>query len=283
MANIIILQTFSTASTQVQKESFTFDKTFLLSSDFQQLSFLLLRGLNLYLRRMAFKQFIPNGLTLLNATLGGMAIVILLRFQDVETACLCILAAAIADFFDGFAARMLKVAGPLGKQLDSLADAISFGAFPALLGFFTMEYLGVESWLVFLPLVILPASVYRLAKFNIDTRQSYGFIGMPTPAVTLLWVGIAMSIYSLDIQYNWLPVGIAFASLVSAFLLNANIPMLSMKISGGKLSRPQLILIAISAATFAIVYLLSRNPWAPVPFILLLYPIISVLTRTKHA
>ena len=283
MANIIILQTFSTASTQVEKESFISIRSFLLCADYQRLSFLPLRCVNLYLRRMALKQLIPNGLTLLNASLGGLAIILLLRFQDVETACLCILGAAIADFFDGFAARMLNVAGPLGKQLDSLADAISFGVFPALLGVFTLENLGVDSWVMYTPLIILPASVYRLANFNIDTRQTHGFIGIPTPAVTLLWVGIAMTIYSLDFQFNWLPIGIVVAAIASAYLLNANIPMLSMKIVGGKISRSQAILIAISLATFAIVYLLARNPWAPVPFILLLYPIISVITRTKHA
>lgn len=239
--------------------------------------------LNLYLRSMVIKQHIPNGLTLLNALLGGLAIVFLVRFQDVENACLFILAAAVADFFDGFAARMLRVASPLGKQLDSLADAISFGAFPALLGVFTLEYLGVDSWLMYIPLIILPASVYRLAKFNLDSRQVHGFIGMPTPAVTLLWIGIAMTIYSYNLDYSWLPLTIIAAALLSAYLLNADIPMLSMKISGGKLTMPQWVLITVSVLTFTFVYLLTRNPWAPVPFILLLYPIISVITRSKHA
>ncbi|MFM1933057.1 MAG: hypothetical protein RL226_2360 [Bacteroidota bacterium] len=238
----------------------------------------------LYLRTMNVLRLLPNALTLANATLGGIAIWYLLWQQNPTAAAYCILGAAVADFLDGFAARALKVSGPLGKQLDSLADAVSFGVFPAFAGVYTMHALGVsDTWVLLSPLIILPASVYRLAKFNIDTRQEYGFIGVPTPANTLLWLGIMMSVVTLHPSAQALPLIIAGVAVLSAYLLNASFPLLSLKIANGKPSTPQLVLALASVVSYVVIYMILENAWAPVPIVLLLYPIISIITRNRHA
>lgn len=240
---------------------------------------------------MSILRFIPNALTLSNALLGSIAIVRLLVFDEVYTACILVLFAALVDFLDGFAARLFKVSGPLGAQLDSLADMISFGLFPALLAYKLYSINALEaSWLFLIPLIIAPASVYRLAKFNLDTRQHFGFIGLPTPANTLLWIGIIMTVQSpVNQSFSFLseiyehPVFALVLSLISAWLLNAEIPLLSLKIKGGKLSRAQWILIIGSTVMIISLGISASNLWLPLPFVLLLYLIISIIFNRKSS
>jgi CDP-diacylglycerol--serine O-phosphatidyltransferase len=238
---------------------------------------------------MMLLRHIPNALTLLNALLGVLAITYLLKFNDPEFACILVLFAAMADVLDGFLARLLNVTGPLGAQLDSLADAITFGAFPAFLALTLLIESSADPgvWQV-IPLLIAPASVYRLAKFNLDTRQHFGFIGFPTPAITLLWIGVYMSTQtamnnSFLFLSEWFESSgfILTLSVLSAWLLNASIPLLSLKIVNGKMSRGQRWLIVGSLGLYSLIALSSGNFWLPLPFVLLLYFILSLIFTRK--
>ena len=157
---------------------------------------------------------VPNMLTLANLLAGCIAIIFTLVYHAYETAFWLIVAAAVFDFLDGFAARLLKQTSPLGVQLDSLADDISFGLAPAVVMFDiysqSTTYYGISSDIMeplgYLTLIIAAFSALRLAKFNIDKRQTTTFIGLPTPANALFWaslvVGYGDFIYGLN--YGWL-------------------------------------------------------------------------------
>ncbi|MGY6561194.1 MAG: CDP-alcohol phosphatidyltransferase family protein [Luteibaculaceae bacterium] len=135
---------------------------------------------------------IPNLFTLGNLFFGCLAVISALK-SDYEMAAIFVILGAVLDFFDGFLARLLNVQGELGKQLDSLADLISFGFTPAAVMIsFVSDIQGEEPilpvYLSFFPLVLTLTSCYRLGKFNLDHRQSENFIGLPTPANALFWV-----------------------------------------------------------------------------------------------
>ncbi len=142
----------------------------------------------------------PNMLTLANLLAGCAAIIFTLEYHAYETAFWLIIAAAVFDFLDGFAARLLKQTSPLGVQLDSLADDVTFGLAPAIVMYdlyiHSTSYYGlnpeVMGWLKYGVLIIAAFSVLRLAKFNIDTTQSTEFEGLPTPANALLLTSLAL-------------------------------------------------------------------------------------------
>ena len=143
---------------------------------------------------------VPNMLTLANLLAGCAVIVFALQYHAYETAFWLIIAAAIFDFLDGFAARLLKQTSPLGVQLDSLADDVTFGLAPAIVMYdlyiHSTSYYGlnpeVMGWLKWGVLIIAAFSVLRLAKFNIDTTQSTEFEGLPTPANALMLMSLAV-------------------------------------------------------------------------------------------
>lgn len=190
---------------------------------------------------MGFKKAIPNTITVLNLLCGTIAIILAFKGFQIWSIYL-ILAAAVFDFLDGFAARLLKAYSPMGKELDSLADLVSFGLAPAILiyyrfqdytsGFSTgnQESLWLEI-LTFIPVLITLASALRLAKFNVDTRQAENFIGLPTPANALLIVMFLHYTtynpqFDLIFQNFWF---FPLISLVLSYLLISNIPMFSLK------------------------------------------------------
>ena len=143
---------------------------------------------------------VPNMLTLANLLAGCAAIVFALQYHAYETAFWLIIAAAVFDFLDGFAARLLKQTSPLGVQLDSLADDVTFGLAPAIVMYdlyiHSTSYYGlspeVMGWLKWGVLIIAAFSVLRLAKFNIDTTQTAEFEGLPTPANALMLMSLAV-------------------------------------------------------------------------------------------
>ncbi len=181
------------------------------------------------------------------------------------------LAGGAFDVLDGAAARMLKVSSPIGKDLDSLADVVSFGVVPALWATSLMVGLDYTQlltpgfhWIGFL---IAPASALRLAKFNHDTRQTVGFVGMPTPANTLLWAGILVwglqpTPLPWQIWPEFIRVGWQFLVLVSAAMLHAEVPMLSLKIRPGGLmaNRWPAILILLGILLFGWLGLMALVP-----------------------
>ncbi len=140
---------------------------------------------------------IPNCITCLNITAGCIAIVFALRGDQVmyyglkayEWAYIFIGIAAVMDFLDGFAARLLRAYSILGKELDSLCDAVSFGVAPAMILFSSLHRYGNPAWICWVSLLIPVFGVLRLAKFNIDTRQTTSFIGLPIPANAIFWIG----------------------------------------------------------------------------------------------
>lgn len=182
------------------------------------------------------KKHIPNAITLANLLAGCIAVVCLL-YQDYSAAILLLLAGGIADFADGFAARLLKVQSAIGRELDSLADMVSFGLAPGLI-LYMMLHNGsnadiMEVYLPGLPAFLLTgASALRLAKFNIDSRQTNQFLGLPTPAATLLVVGLLLW-YQHDLWGSrmWLsqPAIIYVLVAVISWLLLSELPMFSFK------------------------------------------------------
>ena len=135
---------------------------------------------------MKIKLFtLPNILTLCNLLCGAAAAVAALRFDNLQWPLLFIVAAAVFDFLDGFAARLFKSYSPLGKELDSLADCVSFGFAPSAILLNIYETSGGEGPWGYLVFILAAFSALRLAKFNIDENQSTQFIGMPTPAAAL--------------------------------------------------------------------------------------------------
>lgn len=179
---------------------------------------------------MKIARYIPNSITCLNLLSGTVAVIYGFR-GEAEMAVYLILASAAFDFMDGFAARLLKSYSPMGKELDSLADLISFGFAPAILLFHRFGLTQEAGILNFIPLVIIVASALRLAKFNIDTRQAENFIGMPTPANAIL-IGMLIHFSSYNDVFNPLldsKLFIPALSIVLSFLLICNIPMFSLK------------------------------------------------------
>ncbi len=183
------------------------------------------------------KKHIPNLITCLNLFSGCLAVQYAM-YGDPIACGLCIFASAVFDFFDGFAARMLHTTSAIGKELDSLADTVSFGLAPATLVFsmfkdypYSEELFWIAPYLPFAAFVIAVFSALRLAKFNIDERQHHSFIGMPTPANALLIVGIANAPL---LQVAWTtPIwGLLFLFAligISSYLLVCELPMFSLK------------------------------------------------------
>lgn len=171
------------------------------------------------------KKHIPNFITCLNLFSGCVAV--LLAFKgNYQYAFLVILLAAVFDFFDGFAARLLKAYSPMGKELDSLADMVSFGLAPGALVFFLLTKTWINEWVPFIAFLIPVFSGLRLAKFNIDTRQTNSFIGLPVPANAIFWAGIVYS-YSLFLTNNVFLLFILIG--IFCYLLVSDVPMFSLK------------------------------------------------------
>ena len=137
-----------------------------------------------------------------------------------------ILLGAFFDFFDGLSARLLKAPSPIGVQLDSLADDITFGLAPAMLLFCYLKPL--LGWWAAIALLMAAFSALRLAKFNVDERQHDSFIGLATPANAIFWGGICAMPYAM-LAYDWMAWVLLALSLLSCYLLNAEIPFFSFK------------------------------------------------------
>ncbi len=176
---------------------------------------------------MKIKSHIPNTITCCNLLCGSASIILSARHLFVP-AFLCIIVGAVFDLFDGMVARLLKVSSPLGLQLDSLADDITFGLAPALmLCFFLEPVLGYWSLIA---LLMAAFSALRLAKFNIDDRQRSGFIGLATPGNAIFWGSVCCLLKVSELAH---PAIVASAllllSLFSCYLLLAEIPFFSFK------------------------------------------------------
>lgn len=178
------------------------------------------------------RKHIPNAITSLNLASGCIAIVFAFQGDYNKAAAFVALAAAL-DFFDGFAARMLQAYSPMGKELDSLADAISFGVAPAAMVFHFLSALCLAtnspSSLAGFALLIPIFSALRLARFNIDDRQTTSFIGLPTPANGLFWAYSVAGSFEYLLETAFDPMIVVGLIVLFSWLLTSNIPMFSLK------------------------------------------------------
>ena len=239
---------------------------------------------------MQVKKHIPNLITLSNLLCGAAAAIFILQEKDLITASLLVLLGAAFDFADGAVARILNVSGELGKQLDSLADVITFGLVPALMAYnLCLESIGdLDSRLAYVPLLMAAFSGFRLGKFNIDTRQTDSFIGLPTPANALLWVSLSM-IYSLGTpmpdalqSFAFSPVTLIVLSLIMSVLLIAELPLFAMKFKSLKWRENQIriIFVAVSLILLVLAFLITGNLFTAIPIILFLYLILSLINNS---
>jgi len=234
------------------------------------------------------KKSIPHILTLSNLLCGVLAIIQIFE-NNINEALFLVVLGTVFDFFDGFAARALKVTGELGKQLDSLADMVTFGVVPGFLLLHTANYLGDnEHWLSgnfaalavgFSCLMIPLFSALRLAKFNIDERQTSGFIGLPTPANTLFIGSLVWLIYNHQApEFLENPYTLAVIGIFSSLMLVAPIPLIALKFKNFsfKDNAMRYIFIAISVALIAMLYVVA------VPFVILVYVGLSILENARN-
>jgi CDP-diacylglycerol--serine O-phosphatidyltransferase len=174
---------------------------------------------------MQIKRIIPNSLTCANL-LCGSAAVFMATLEQYLWAFALILAGGLFDFFDGASARWLKVPSPLGVQLDSLADDITFGLAPAMVLFCYLK--PMIGWWALIALLIAAFSALRLAKFNIDERQTTSFIGLATPPNAIFWASLVCWLNSLEVP-TWTPWVLLAGCLISCYLLVSEIPFFSFK------------------------------------------------------
>ncbi len=270
------------------------------------------------------KSFFPNFLTSLNLLLGCLGILFCFH-QKMEWACYCIGIAAIFDFFDGFVARLLKVNGDFGKQLDSLADVVTFGVLPGFILFqmisiclgeyFTPIYeRSTEHLCLALIAMLVPVfSALRLAKFNIDTRQSLSFLGLPTPANAIFIASIPLFIsdqYGINLyaplhvstleylnQHFYSPFEISLfqilynknlyivlSVIMSAFLVS-EIPLLAMKFKGGINLKNHILKISLLAGIGLITFIFIQLElfMLCIPVSILWYIVLSLIGKLSKS
>jgi CDP-diacylglycerol--serine O-phosphatidyltransferase len=219
---------------------------------------------------MKILKHIPNALTCLNLLCGCIGIVFVLEAYPVPAAYF-VWAACVFDFFDGFAARWLKASSPIGKELDSLADMVSFGVLPSVMMY---SWLGKESDHAYLPFIAFTIAIFsalRLAKFNIDERQTTSFIGLPTPANALFLTALPFLPESILIftQQTWVLVAII---LVFSLLLVAEIELFALKFKNFGWRGNELRFAFLGVALILIVVLNKSS----LPAIILLYVLLSL-------
>ena len=228
---------------------------------------------------MKIKAQIPNLLTLLNLFSGVIGIIWILN-GHLLTGAYFVLISAGFDFLDGFAARLLKVQSDMGKELDSLADVVSFGVLPGLILFMmTKNTVGTDSYLPYLTLIVPMLSAYRLAKFNLDTRQSDRFIGLPTPANALFISTLPYLALEWPALAEWfsIPLVIIGIAWVLAILLVTEIPLIALKFKSTSFSKNRFryILILLSLVMFSVLQL------AGIPLVILAYIGLSVIENAS--
>ena len=240
---------------------------------------------------MSINKHIPNIVTLGNLFCGTLAAIFAVGGHFEMTALFVVLGVFL-DFFDGFFARVLKVSGELGKQLDSLADMVTSGVVPGIVLFVLLvnnqqlpydihAEFKISMGLPLIGLLVTLAACYRLAKFNLDTRQSESFIGLPTPAMSLFIVSLPLVQMHSDIDFvkdlignNYFLIGI---TILFSFLMNSEFYLFSLKFKNygirENLFKYTLILLSI--------ILLVTIEYLAVPVIIMCYVILSMLKNMK--
>ena len=231
---------------------------------------------------MNIKKHIPNFITLLNLFSGCIALIFVTK-SDFEMAFFFVCLGIFLDFFDGFFARLFKVSGALGLQLDSLADMVTSGVVPGFVMFCLLKQsqnpADPSLILPFLGFIITLGSCYRLANFNIDTRQTDSFIGLPTPANALFILSLPLVIKFSDsmvlfeiLSNQWFLLTI---TLCSAYLLNAEIPLFSLKIKDFSFKKNALQIVFLSMCVLLLIFF----HYLAIPLIIIVYVLLSVVNN----
>ncbi|TWP24786.1 hypothetical protein ETU10_02160 [Apibacter muscae] len=244
---------------------------------------------------------LPNFLTLLNLLCGSLACIFTITNSAIEYILILLLFSLIFDFFDGFVARAVNASGSLGKELDSLADVISFGLLPGILmlnlldgdvflstikGLTTLDfnfnsfYFLIDSLFKnasIIGLIITLASAYRLAKFNLDEDQTYYFKGLPTPANTLFIFSLYWLIHKNPESFWSNTYLLIFISIFSSIILVSNLPLFALKFKNLKWNDNSLVFSYIITSILIFIFLGLSS----IPFLILLYILLSILFRKK--
>lgn len=232
---------------------------------------------------MNIKKHIPNTITCCNLLSGCVAAVY--AFEGVyPLAFAFIIAGAVFDFFDGLSARALKVSSPIGKELDSLADVITFGFAPATMVFSWLRECAdahldmlIAFAMPFVAFLLVAFSALRLAKFNVDERQTSSFVGLPTPANALFWGALVIGSHDAIVEqpYGWvLVLGLV---LLFSWLLVAEIPMFSLKFKNLSWESNRIVYIFLLVSLVLLVVLGLNGLSAVIGW----YIILSVLTQKR--
>ena len=253
---------------------------------------------------------IPNLFTLLNLFLGCIAIVFALQTETISiyvgddlsshynipeklsVAAILIFAAAVVDFLDGFVARLLKASSEMGKQLDSLSDVVSFGVAPSVILYqllrvsFIKEENGLETSIAWLlpAFIVACAGAYRLARFNLDNSQSFGFKGVPIPAAGLVVASFPLILHYgsnlIDVSEILTNKWVLYAVIILlSWLMVSKLPLMAMKFKDASIKNnmPKIIL-AVAAIVSAIVF-----NWLAVPIVFIIYIIVSLVLKQKQS
>jgi CDP-diacylglycerol--serine O-phosphatidyltransferase len=229
---------------------------------------------------MNIKKYIPNFLTLLNLFCGCIAIVFI-SDSKFDMAFYFVSLGIFFDFFDGFFARKFGVSGPLGVQLDSLADMVTSGVVPGFVMFKILTQNNSDGciYLPFLGFIITLGACYRLANFNIDTRQTDSFIGLPTPANTLLIMSLPLVISECHFLILSEILSSKFillaTTLLSAYVMNAEIPLFSLKIKNFSFQKYKLQIGFLLASIIMIITL----QYLAIPLIIVTYILLSIINN----
>lgn len=218
---------------------------------------------------------IPNSITCMNIAAGCMAVICAFKGSEpmwgldgFGWASIFIGIAAVMDFMDGFAARMLHAYSDMGKELDSLCDAVSFGVAPAMMLFNYLQESAPESWTCWFALLIPICGVLRLAKFNIDTRQTTSFIGLPIPANAIFWIGfLAFCQAGAQVMLNWYLILPTIA--IESWLMVSPLKLFSLKFkSFGLKGNGRRWLLIVSAILLVVFFQVSGLMWLIVAYII---------------
>ena len=217
----------------------------------------------------------------MNLLCGALGVIFTFR-GELNMAFYLMVAAAVCDFFDGFAARALKAFSAIGKELDSLADLISFGLLPAMMLHRRMIEGGMTGFSSYIPLIIVVFSALRLAKFNIDDRQTENFLGLPTPAcamwcASLIYAGDNGISSGVELLHNhyFIPI----AAVILALLLVSEIPMISIKFKKGSAYNKVRLTFLVICAILAVACLVLKIHWSFIPLMIFTLYIFHNLIR----
>jgi len=233
---------------------------------------------------MTITRHIPNTITSMNLLAGTMGVICTFG-GEMGLAFLLMLLAAVFDFCDGLAARLLKAYSPMGKELDSLADMVSFGVLPSLMLVKTIQMHGETGWISYIPLFLTAMSALRLAKFNVDERQESDFIGLATPSSAMICGSLCCYIFlTTDSSLHaWAasPWFLPVLAVVLGLLLVSEIPMFGMKVKPGHrlLDAKRIVFLALSVAALLTVLLMGRHLSLAVLAIFVLYILENLTLR----